>query len=468
MTAKLTVYGAVKEVTGSCYLLETGHAKVLLECGIHQGPPDVEANNRKPFPFDIERLDAVVISHGHLDHSGLLPKLAASGYKGPVFCTPPTKELLKIMLMDAAYLQQRDVEWENRRRMRADRELIEPIYTFDDVRRILHQCQGLGYGEEYTVADGVTLHYRDAGHILGSAHVCLDIAGKGGSRRLLFSGDIGNPDSILMTNPDPPDRADVVLMEGTYGNREHQPMAATLDEFAAILAQAAEQQGNVLIPAFAVGRTQEIIYHLLLLRKQGRLPQQHIFLDSPMAIEVSELYLNNLEALDQVDIDVLMGDGRLSMDELLRIVRPTRTPEESQALNQITGGAIIIAGSGMCNGGRIRHHFKHNLWRQRCHVILVGYQAMGTLGRQLVDGAETVHIMGNEIAVRAQIHTLGGYSAHAGRRDLLAWAGAIKGSPDFYLVHGEITALEGLREGLQQSHGIQAVIPSYADTIPIF
>jgi metallo-beta-lactamase family protein len=467
MSARLTFFGAVQEVTGSCYLLQTDSASVLLECGMHQGPPDVECLNAEPFPFDVTGLDAVVLSHGHLDHSGLLPKLAKVGYKGPVYSAHSTVSLLKIMLMDAAYLAQRDTEWENIKRRRAGRSPLEPLYTLDDVRRILNQCQTLPYGREIEIADGVRLGYRDAGHILGSAHVCLNVRSGNKNKRLVFSGDIGNPESVLMHDADPFHRADVVLMESTYGDRDHQSMASTLEELATILQTADRQGGNVLIPAFAVGRTQEVIYHLLLLRKQGRLSQQQVFLDSPMAIEVSELYLNNLEALDQVDIDALTDNHRLSLDEMLRFIHPTRTPEESMALNQITGGAIIIAGSGMCNGGRIRHHFKHNLWRRETHVVMVGFQAAGTLGRRLVDGADEIRLFGDEIAVRAQIHTLGGYSAHAGRRDLLRWAAAIKGDPHFYLVHGEPQALEALKAGLEQELEARVSMPAFGEVVPL-
>jgi len=467
MSGKLTFFGAVKQVTGSCYLVQTDKVRVLLECGMHQGPPEVERLNRDPFPFAVEKLDAVVLSHAHLDHSGLLPKLARHNYRGAIYCARPTRDLLRIMLMDAAYLEQRDTDWENIRLRRAGRALVEPIYTLDDVRRVLQRCVSVPYHQTTEIARGVQLQYLDAGHILGSAHVLLDIHGGGATRRLAFSGDIGNPGSILMPDPEPPRQADLVIMEGTYGERDHQPMEQTLEQFAGILAEAAERGGNVLIPAFAVGRTQEIVYHLLLLRNQGRLPQQRVFLDSPMAIEVSELYLDNLESLDQQDLDRVTGQGRLSLDELLDFIRPTRTPEESMALNRITGGAVIIAGSGMCNGGRIRHHLKHNLWRRETQVIIVGFQAAGTLGRQLVDGAERITLMGNEIAVNAGIHTLGGYSAHAGRRELLKWAGAIRGDPRFYLVHGEPTALAALQAGLQAERGIEARLPVFGETVPI-
>ena len=466
MSVQLTFYGAVKEVTGSCYLLQTDASQVLLECGLHQGPPDIERLNLQPFPFAVERVDAVVISHAHLDHSGLLPKLAAAGYEGPVYCTYMTFELLKIMLMDAAHLQQRDTEWTNRRRRRAGAALEEPLYTLDHVRRILHQCSPLPYRHPRQITGDIELTYLDAGHILGSAHVSLSLRDAGRDRRLLFSGDIGNPDSVLMKDPTPPQQADVVLMEGTYGNRDHQSMDKTLEEFADILAAAALDSGNVLIPAFAVGRTQEIIYQLLMLRKQDRLSQQQVFLDSPMAIEVSELYLKNLETLDQIDIDALTDHGRLPLDDMLGFIRPTRSAEESMAINRITGGAIVIAGSGMCSGGRIRHHLKHNLWRREARVVIVGFQANGTLGRRLVDGAEHVKLFGEEIAVRAHIHTLGGYSAHAGRSDLLRWAGAIRGKPRFYLVHGEAEALQTLKTDLEQS-GNPVRLPLFGETISI-
>ena len=466
MSIHLTFYGAVKEVTGSCYLLRTETSRLLLECGLHQGPADVEQLNLQPFPFAVDGIDAVVVSHAHLDHSGLLPKLAAAGYDGPVYCTDMTRDLLKIMLLDAAHLQQRDIEWSNRRHRRAGEPLEEPLYTVEHVRQILGQCRPLPYHRRQRITPDIELSYLDAGHILGSAHVDLSITDGGQSRRLLFSGDIGNPQSVLMKDPEEPKQADVVLMEGTYGNRDHQSMDKTLEEFAGILAAAADEGGNVLIPAFAVGRTQEVIYQLLLLRKQGRLPQQQVFLDSPMAIEVSELYLKNLETLNQSDVDALTDQGRLSLHDMLGFIRPTRTAEESMAINRITGGAVIIAGSGMCSGGRIRHHLKHNLWRRETRVVIVGFQARGTPGRRLVDGAERISLFGEDIAVRAHVHTLGGYSAHAGRSDLLKWASAIGGKPRFYLVHGETEALIALKTGLEQS-GARVKLPVFGESISV-
>jgi metallo-beta-lactamase family protein len=459
MKPNITFYGAAGEVTGSRHLLDTGQTRVLLDCGLFQGGKDADQRNAAPFPFKAAVLDAVILSHAHLDHSGMLPKLVADGFKGPIYCTRQTRELLRIMLKDAAYLQERDIEWENRRRRRAGRELVEPLYSMDDVQRTLALCKSLTYGELCNISDDLRLRFIDAGHILGSAIVEIEIHGRGNHRRIVFSGDLGNPDTQLMYDPQRPGEADWVIMESTYGNRDHQDLAKTKEELAQILAQADAAGGNVLIPAFAVGRTQEVLYHLAMLRQEGRLPQSHVFLDSPMAIEVTALYLSNLSVLDRADVARLTQHGLQSVGDALDFFYPTRTPEESMSLNRIKGGAIIIAGSGMCEGGRIRHHLKHNLWRRESQVVIVGFQAQGTLGRRLVDGAELVNIMGNEIAVKAGIHTLGGYSAHAGRSQLLAWARAIAGSPKFCLVHGEEEALKALAQEIQQSLGAQVIQP---------
>lgn len=459
MKTRITFYGAAGEVTGSRHLLETGQSRVLLECGLFQGGADADRRNAVPFPFKPASLDAVILSHAHLDHSGMLPKLVADGFKGPIYCTRQTRELLRIMLKDAAFLQERDVEWENLRRRRAGREMIEPLYSLDDVSHTLALCRTLPYKESQEISDDLRLRFIDAGHILGSAIVELEVHGRGNHRRIVFSGDLGNPGTQLMYDPQRPDEADWVIMESTYGDRDHQDLDKTKEELAQILARAYADGGNVLIPAFAVGRTQEVLYHLAMLQQEGRLPQSQVFLDSPMAIEVTALYLSNLAILDRADVERLTRHGMLSIGDALDFLRPTRTPEESMALNRIKGGAIIIAGSGMCEGGRIRHHFKHNLWRSECQVVIVGFQAQGTLGRRLVDGAKLVNIMGNEIAVKAGVHTLGGYSAHAGRSQLLAWAQSIPGQPKFCLVHGEAEALASLAQALESTLDSRIIQP---------
>lgn len=466
----LTFLGAVGEVTGSRYLLEVDGEprshKLLLECGMHQGGREAEGANAVPFGRLAGKLEAVVLSHGHLDHAGLLPKLVREGYRGPIHCTADTAELLKIMLVDAAFVMAKDVEWENRWRARAGRPAIEPLYDEDDVARTLSLCEPHGYGQPVQLPGGVTLVFRDAGHILGSSIVELAIPSGGQQRRLVFSGDLGNPDSVLMKTPEKVYDADLVLMESTYGDRDHRPLTETLEEFAQVLEQAHADGGNVLIPAFAVGRTQEILYHLSVLYHEDRLRQQMVFLDSPMAIRVTELYARKRKALDPEDLKVLNVAAHGDPGQYLPVLRLTRTVEESMAINRIRGGAIIIAGAGMCNGGRIVHHFRHNLERPGTRLVIVGFQAEGTLGREIVDGAERVRVLGEELAVKAHVHTLGGFSAHAGQHDLIGWAGAFRGKPRFYLVHGEPGAQQALKVALAGS-GIEAQIPAYGDRIEL-
>ena len=463
--ATLTFYGAIEGVTGSAYLLETGQATVLLECGLFQGSREEEKANQEPFPFDVSKLDAVVLSHAHLDHSGRLPKLIVDGYNGPVFMTYPTCELLEIMLKDAASLQQRDTEWENKRRRRAGKSEIEPMYTVEDVEAALALCNGFGYGHRREVASGVEVCFHDAGHILGSSIVEIFIAEEGAEKKLVFSGDLGNSYAALLRDPEVLEEADVLLLESTYGDRDHRPMDETLEEFENIIMEASENGGNILIPSFAVGRTQEIIFRLGELYQKGKLRHQVVYLDSPMAIAVTEVYHRYQNVFNDEDVDVL-GKGRAgSLHTFLPVLRYSPTTEESMALNKIEAGAIIIAGSGMCTGGRIRHHFKHNLWRRNAHVIIVGYQAIGTPGRALVDGAKTFRIGGDEIAVRAAIHTLGGFSAHASQSQLLEWIEHFrKPHPRLFLVHGETEAKAALRKRVS-SEGWSADIPRPGESI---
>ncbi|WP_018872337.1 MBL fold metallo-hydrolase RNA specificity domain-containing protein [Thioalkalivibrio sp. ALJ16] len=465
--AQLTFQGATGEVTGSRYLLETDDARILLECGMYQGNSDADEANRAPLAELAESLDAVVLSHGHLDHSGLLPKLVRDGYRGPIYCTPGTEELLEIMLEDAAFVMSKDIEWENKWRRRADKPLVEPVYDIDDVATTLGLCEAVPYGQARKIAGGIGLTFRDAGHILGSAIVDLIVPSGGRDRHLVFSGDLGNDDAVLMHEPARPEHADHVLLESTYGDRDHRPMEETVEEFAQVLAEADESGGNVLIPAFAVGRTQEILYHLSMLHHAGRLPQQKVFLDSPMAIKVTELYTRLRRTLDPEDMDRLHEAANGDPAAYLPGLQVCRSVEESMAINRITGGAIIIAGSGMCNGGRIRHHMKYNLWRREAHLVIVGFQASGTLGRRLVDGAEKVKLLGDEVAVNAKIHTLGGFSAHAGRSQLLEWARGFQDQPVFHLVHGEPEAREALAAGLRDELGAEAHVPAFGETITL-
>ncbi|WP_111413917.1 MBL fold metallo-hydrolase RNA specificity domain-containing protein [Billgrantia lactosivorans] len=466
----LTFQGAVGEVTGSRYLIEVEGAdrsyRILLECGLHQGGREADSANAAPFGALAKQLDAVVISHGHLDHAGLLPKLVREGYAGPIHCTRGTRDLLDIMLEDAAFIMAKDVEWENKWRKRNDKPLAEPLYGLEDVERTLALCKSHGYGQPVALPGGATVVFHDAGHILGSGIVELAIPSGGLTKRLVFSGDLGNPGSVLMKAPVKLHEADLVLMESTYGDRDHRPLEETLEEFARVLEEAHADGGNVLIPAFAVGRTQEILYHLSVLYHEGRLRQQMVFLDSPMAIKVTELYHRARKSLDADDLKVLNVAASGDTSRYLPILRMTRSVEESMAINRIHGGAIIIAGAGMCTGGRIVHHFRYNLEKTSTRLVIVGFQAAGTLGRQLVDGAERVRVLGQELAVRARVHTIGGFSAHAGQSELIGWAGAFRERPRFYLVHGEPDTQKILKSALAAS-GIEAEIPAYGDRVEL-
>jgi metallo-beta-lactamase family protein len=472
----LTFYGAAQRVTGSCYLISSGQRRILLECGLLQG----ENNNKKGgrrggsngnetaevhFPFAVGDIDAVILSHAHLDHSGMLPLLVKQGYGGPIYMTLQTEALLPTMHKDAAFLQQKDTEWENKRRARAGKRAIEPLYDIDDVERELALCQGMTYGAVAEILPGVRLCFREAGHILGSAIVELWIEDKGETRKLVFSGDLGNSHAPLMRDPAIISEADLLLLESTYGNRNHQPLEETMAEFSAALDAAAQSGGNVLIPSFAVGRTQDLIYHLGQLYHAGRLRQNNIFIDSPMATSISEIYEQNTRLFNKDDPEfreIMTHDWQ----QWLPILRFTRSVEESMALNKISGGAIIIAGSGMCHGGRIRHHLKYNLWRKNTHLIIAGFQARGTLGRLLVDGVKKVKILGSEIAVKAQIHTLGGFSAHAGQSQLLEWAGHMrKAMPRLYLVHGEPESMLALQKRFVEEYNWDASIPTLGEVI---
>ncbi|GIZ11442.1 MBL fold metallo-hydrolase RNA specificity domain-containing protein [Pseudomonas sp. NCCP-436] len=462
--ALLTFIGAVQQVTGSCYLIESRQgAKVLLECGMHQGRREQQELNRSSFPFAPRELDAVVISHAHLDHSGLLPRLAAEGYRGPIHATEASCELLELMLLDSAFLQEKDAEWENRWRARQGKPAITPLYTTAHAEQALSQRQPLAYGKTQEVAPGVRLTLHNAGHILGSAIVELQVD----DRRLVFSGDLGNTCSPLMQPPARLSEADVVLMESTYGDRDHRSSEDTLEQLAAILQQAHEEGGNVLIPSFAVGRSQDLIYYLGRFYQEGRLPQQAVFLDSPMAIRANAIYSHFHHQFAEQDRAALAARCVRRIEDWLPVLRCTPTAEDSMAINRIRSGAIIIAGAGMCNGGRIVHHFKHNLWRENCHLIFPGFQARGTLGRQIVDGADMVKVLHQRIAVKATVHTLGGFSAHAGQSQLLEWAGNFAHRPELHLVHGELEKMQALQEALRKRFDWHAHIPEPGERIAL-
>ena len=461
----LTFFGATGQVTGSCYLLENNNFRLLLDCGLFQGSKDTEAQNTADFPFDPSSIDAVVLSHAHLDHCGRLPKLVKDGFKGKVFLTEASFSLLELMLRDAVHIQLRDTEWENKRRQRAGKKLLDPLYDLNDVDALLKLRYPISYSKEQEILPGITLSFHEAGHILGSSIVRLLINDQDNIKTLVFSGDLGNPNSPLLRDPSILVEADVLLLESTYGDRDHKPLENTLDELRETLAEAAKSEGNVIIPAFAVGRTQDLIYWLGKIQRQGGLPQQTIYLDSPMAISASDIYANNT-ALFNIDDPEFTKIAPQGWHAWLKGLIYSQTAAESMAVNRIAGGAIIIAGSGMCNGGRIRHHLKYNLWRRNAHIIIAGFQAEGTLGRLLIDGNKKyIKILGAEIHIAAKIHTLGALSAHADQSQLLEWAHHFKNpKPRLYLIHGEKTACLSLQTCFNRT-GWAATIPKVGDKI---
>jgi len=458
---ELTFVGAAREVTGSLYLIRAAGGTLLLECGLIQGGRKAEERNRDPFPFDVSDVDAVVISHAHIDHSGRLPLLVKRGYGGPIHAQNATQALCRIMLPDSGYLSEKDAEWENKRRREKRQPLIEPTYTREDAERCLSQFVGHRYEASFEALPCLTVTFYDAGHILGSAIVELREANGGDERILVFSGDLGYRDAPVMDPPKRLTRADTVLMESTYGDRNHRSFDETLDELTDVFEQARASQGNVLIPSFTVGRTQDILYLLAENYDRWSIDDWHIFIDSPMGIEATETYARYRH---------LYGAKLFGPDlEFINLerVHMTRSTEESMAVNEVHSGGIIIAGSGMCTGGRIHHHLKHNIGRPECHLVFVGYQAEGSLGRRIVDGAETIRLWGQTYPVRAKVHTVGGLSAHGDQRDLIDWYAAFDDRPPVYLVHGEDRAQEPLKSRLQSELGAEAVIAEAGVTIRI-
>jgi len=458
--------GAAGEVTGSRYLLQvqqnTKRRQLLVECGMFQGGRGVQEKNQAGFGFQPAALDAVVLTHAHIDHSGLLPRLCAQGYKNKIYCTTGTFELLKVLLMDSAHLQNASLLRAERRMAKGSwrGDLPTPLFTTDDVFQCLSQCQPTPYGKTFSPAPGVQCVFEDAGHILGSSIVVMDVEEQERDqekrrKRVVFSGDLGMRGRPLMHDPTRIENADVLVMESTYGNRLHRSLKETEDELVTVIHQTITRGGNVIMPAFAVGRTQEVIYLLIDLIRQKRLPYLTIFVDSPMATTASEITERFMKSLDSATQDLYHWFQ--SHPEALRL-RFLMSVEESKAVNQIKAGAVVISASGMCEAGRIVHHLYWNLPRPQSSVVITGFQAAGTRGRQLVDGAKSVTLLGEEVAVQASVHTLGGLSAHADQGDLLWWLEGFKTPPGkVFLVHGEETARENFATVIRDQLGWQHI-----------
>ncbi len=461
---QLTSYGAAQEVTGSCHLLQVDGLNILVDCGQFQGGRHQDEKNYPPFPFDPRKIDVVLLTHGHLDHCGRLPVLVREGFRGRIITTAPTRDVARLILLDAAKLEQEEYAQRKRKNRRRGEPILPPLFDEDDVLVAMDHVDGIArLDEPIRLSPHVTATFRNAGHVLGSAFIELDIAENGQTRRITFSGDLGNHARHVVPDPDLPHPTDVLIMESTYGDRRHRSFQSSVEELAEAINDTFARGGNVVIPSFALERAQDILYYLRELRSEGRIPRGPVFLDSPLAIRLTNVYRRHAEFLDP-HVQHMLKTGRDPFH--FAGVQYTPTVEESKAINNIEGGAIIIAGSGMCTGGRVKHHLRHNLWREESSVVIVGYQARGTLGRSLVDGAKRVHIYGEEIVVRARIYTINGFSAHADQSELVAWAQSAR-AKDVFLVHGEDHALDVLGKRLR-GHGMRVHIPQEGEphTLP--
>jgi metallo-beta-lactamase family protein len=446
---KLTFLGAAGEVTGSSFLVETANLRFLVDCGLFQGGREADRKNRARFAFDPRALDFVLLTHAHIDHSGLLPRLVAHGYAGPVYATSATRDLLEVMLPDSAHIQEKESERALEPGPRHHGGTAPPLYTVREAEQSLRRIVAMEYETPFDPHPQVRCRFLDAGHILGSAIVEVELAENGGTGRLVFSGDIGQPMRPLVRDPTPVTEADVLLVESTYGNRRHRTLEDTYRELEEAITDTIERRGgNVIVPAFAVGRTQDILYLLADLHRQGRLPDMDIYVDSPMALKATEITLRHARLLDREASSLLAWLRENHRGPRIRFVQDL---EESIALHRVKRGALILSASGMCEAGRIKHHLRHNLERPECSILITGFQAEGTLGRRIVDGAKEVRIFGIPVAVRARVYTIGGLSAHADQEGLLAWLGHFRRAPHrVFVVHGERAISEAFATAVRE------------------
>lgn len=461
---KITFWGAAHTVTGSCYLLETGNTKILLDCGMFQGSKTVTVRNERDFPFQVKDIDFVLLTHAHIDHSGLIPKLCNSGFRGSIFATEATRELCGIMLPDSGHIQEVEAEWRNRKGKRRGRKgTVEPIYTMEDAERALRFFTTVRYGEDVEIAPNIRACFRDAGHILGSAIIELWVREGNDETKLVFSGDLGKSNQPIIKDPTIIEAADYVFVESTYGARRHDG-EDRVDRLRDVIRETAARGGNIVIPAFAVGRTQTIMYYLNNMLAEKTIPQLPIFVDSPLAIAATEIFTHHPELYNHQARDIYdAGDDLFEFPGL----KFTRTTEASKAINSVKTPAIIISASGMADAGRILHHLKHNLWRAESTVLFIGYQAEGTLGRRIIEGATQVRIMGEDIAVRARIESIEGFSAHADQQELLNWLRHIKTPKMTFLIHGEDEALQVFSQLLDSELSLKTYAPRYGDAVVI-
>jgi metallo-beta-lactamase family protein len=458
---EIQFWGAAQTVTGSMHLLKANGQKVLLDCGLFQGRRKEAFERNRNFPFDPAEIDALIISHAHTDHIGNIPTLVRQGFNGPIYATPATRDLCEFMLKDSAHIQLNDVEYVNKKRIREGKVPFEPLYTADDVLRTLSLFEEVNYQRSFTPVKGVQAFYRDAGHVLGSASITLDVDDRGRTKRLVFSGDIGRKNMPILRDPQPVDGADFMIMESTYGGRTHEPIEQSRQLVRELVNQAIAQRGKIIVPSFALGRTQEVIYALNQLTHTGEIPKISIYVDSPLAVNLTEVFKQHPDNYDQETKDFL-ADIVAPHPFGFEGVTYVRDVADSKALNDLDRPAIIISASGMCESGRVLHHLKHTIDNPRNTVVFVGYQAENTLGRKILDGQPAVSIYGEELPVRARVVKIGGMSAHADHPGLLTW---LKQTQErnhlqkLFLVHGEIEGATALAQAARQQQVPQVFIP---------
>jgi len=462
---KIHFHGAAGDVTGSAYHVVTDQASILVDCGFFQGRKEESAKNRRKAKLDGGKLDAVILTHGHLDHIGRLPLLTRKGYKGPIYATRPTLDIATLILKDSLALQKQDLKRQNQKRAQQKLPPLEPLFEEPDVRKLKPLATPVKYNQRFQVAPGIEARLVDAGHVIGSASVELTVRENGHKKVVVFSGDLGPRGAPLLNDPEPFKEADAVIMESTYGDRNHRSMHDTAIEGRQIISKAIDDKAKVLVPVFAVGRTQLLLYLLAGAFKRKTLPPFPIFLDSPMAIHATKIYGRNNELFDAEAIEMVKSGDLMRS---LKSARPTTSPGESRALNTVKGPCLIMAGSGMCNGGRIMHHLRHNLPIPDTAILIVGFQSQGSLGRKLVDGAKSVRIFGEEIPVRASIHTMGGFSAHADQNGLLDWYSTLAPvRPRTIITHGEDRARKAFSDLIESRFGMKSERPALDDVIEI-
>ncbi|MFZ5648417.1 MAG: MBL fold metallo-hydrolase RNA specificity domain-containing protein [Bacillota bacterium] len=462
---RLRFLGAAGTVTGSCFLIETGLSRVMVDCGMFQGSRALRERNYQKFPVNPFSVNALLLTHAHIDHSGLIPKFVKEGFKGKIYATAATTDLCAVMLPDSGYIQEMEVERLNRKNKRAGKPLLSPIYNSDDARACLRMFNKVNYGETINPTQDITVRFLNAGHILGSAILEIWVREGTEQTKLLFTGDLGSEGKPFVEDPSTVAEADCVIMESTYGARVHKDSGNRLELLHDVIWETYRKGGNLIIPAFAVERTQDLLYDINLLVKDGRFPPMDVYIDSPMAIAATEVFKLHLECFDD-ETKKLMCRAQNPFD--MPNLKYSRTMEESIALNNMKGGAVILSASGMCDAGRIKHHLRHNLWRSESTVLFVGYQAPGTKGRKILDGAEFVRIHGEDVKVRADIRVIDSYSSHADQKGLLEWLGDFTSLPkNIFLVHGEPESASTLAGLIKEQFGIDPAIPNWLDSYEI-